>query len=354
MGDLVKQEIRGQYFGRRNMLIGLAGVITTLVAGFLIGFVGFSVIFLIGLAAGVLAIFYFMRIYEPPVQRIFHYKHDFALRPSDWIFSIKSNMSLVIFTVYTTSFNFAVELAAPFYTVYMLKDLGFSYEIFSVIVILGAVARLISFKYWGRLNDKFGSRRILIVTGLFSCVIPFGWMLSTSVWQVALVKIYDGFIFAGFDQVVFNYLLDVTPAGKRPQYIANYNFFAGIGIVFGTMSGAFLAQSLEGTTFFWLAGLQILFFLSFILRAASCTLLVKIKDIQVRQTDIMPVTHVMWRAVAVEPAAGIRHAINYTFRYAFDREAEYVKAIQKRKEKENIMSPFFLQRPSGNKRNEGK
>jgi MFS family permease len=68
-------------------------------------------------------------------------------------------------------------------------------------------------------------------------------MLSTSVWQVALVKIYDGFIFAGFDQVVFNYLLDVTPAGKRPQYIANYNFFAGLGIVFGTMAGAFLAQS---------------------------------------------------------------------------------------------------------------
>ncbi len=337
MGDLVKQEIRGQYFGRRNMLIGLAGVITTLAAGFLIGFLGFSFVFLIGLAAGILAIFYFMRIYEPPVHRIYHYKHEFP-HPRNWTFAIKSNMSLVVFTIYTTSFNFAVELAAPFYTVYMLKDLGFSYEVFSIIVILGAVARLASFKYWGRLNDKFGSKRILIVTGVFSCFIPFGWIFSTTVWQVVLVKIYDGFIFSGFDQVVFNYLLDVTPAGKRPQYIANYNFFAGLGIVFGTMAGAFLVQSLEGTTFFWIAGLQILFLMSFILRAASCTFLVKIKDIQVRQTDIMPVTYVMWRSVAVEPARGIANAINFSFRYAFDREAAYVKSIQKRKQKENIIS----------------
>ena len=56
MGDLVKQENRGRYFGKRNMTVGAAGVLTTLVAGFIVGSFGFAVIFSIGIILTIISI----------------------------------------------------------------------------------------------------------------------------------------------------------------------------------------------------------------------------------------------------------------------------------------------------------
>ena len=331
---LFVRENRGKYFGKRNVIVGASGVITTLVAGFIVGAFGFAVIFSIGLVLTIFSLPIFMRMYEPVSPKVFHYKHDFAFNPKDWIKSVQINARLAIFTLYSTVFNFAVQMAAPFYTVYMLKDLAIGYELFSVMIIAGAATRLISFKYWGYLTDKYGSRKILLVTGVFACFTPFGWMLSSAAWQIFLVKIFDGFIFAGMDQVVFNYLLDATPANKRPQHVANYNFFAGLGIVFGAVTGGLIAESMQNSTFLIFTGLQIVFFSSFIICIGASLLLSRVKEIDIKQTDIMPLRYVFWQTLAVEPASGLKNVVNFTFRSTFDREAEYVKAIRKRQEQQ--------------------
>ena len=314
--------------------MGAAGVAATLVTGIIIGAFGFALIFFIGLVLTIISLPIFMRMYEPPSAKVFHYKHDFAFNPKDWPMAIKVNMRLVVFTLYSTIFNFATDIAAPFYTVYMLKNLSMSYELFSLMIIAGAVARLVSFRYWGRLNDKFGSRKILLVTGVFGCFTPFGWIFASAPWHVLIIKIFDGIIFAGLNQVVFNYLLDATPANKRPQYVANYNFFVGAGIVLGAMTGGLLAESLQSSTFLIFTGLQIVFFASFIIRIGASLLLTRVREIDIKQTDIMPARYVFWQTLAVEPASGLKNAINFTFRSTFDREAEYVKAIRKRQEQQ--------------------
>jgi MFS family permease len=337
MGDLVPLQKRGTYFGRRNTITGLAGVAATLITGLLVVALGFSMIFLIGLVLTLMSIPIFMRMFEPKSQKVYHYRHSFALHPREWAASIRVNMGLAIFTLYMLFFNFAMEITAPFYVVYMLKDLGLGYEIFALMIVIGAVVRIFSYKYWGYFNDKFGSRKILIVTGFFACFIPLGWMLSTNVWHVLIIKILDGFIFAGFDQVVFNYLLDVTPANKRAEYVANNNFLVGIGVIFGALIGGILAQTLHGTTFFWLVGLQILFLIGFLLRLVSLVLLPKIREIDVKQTAVMPVKYVFWKTMAVEPATGIRNALQFTFHYSFDRDAEYVKNVKKLRQREALI-----------------
>ena len=331
MGELVPIERRGSYFGKRNMITGSAGVAITLAAGFMVAAFGFSLIFFIGMVLSLVSIPIFMRMYEPSVKKVFHYRHSFAFHPKEWGMAIRLNMNLVLFTIYLTVFNFAVEIASPYYVVFMLRNLNIGYEAFALVTITGALARIFSYKYWGYFNDKFGSRKILMVTGFFACFTPFGWLLVSSVWQILILKLFDGFVWAGFDQVAFNYLLDVTPAQKRPQYIANHNAFAGIGIILGAALGGFLAQSLEGSVFLWFAGLQIVFLLSFVLRLAASILFLKIREAAVSQKDIMPVRYVMWRTMAVEPANGLKNAINFTFRSSIDRDAEYLKAIRKRR-----------------------
>ncbi len=315
MGDLVPLKVRGHYFGMRNMITGLAGLAATIGSGILVGYYGFSVIIFVAIVLGIISAFFFMRMYEPTFRRVFHYKHEFQFNPRYWRTSLSVNKALVVFTAYLFFMNFAVEIAAPFYTVYMLKDLNIDYFWFAVLTTLGAAIRIFSFKYWGRLNDMFGSRKILIVTGFFSCFTPFLWLFVSNVHQIAAIKIFDGFVWAGLDLVVFNYLLDVTPTNKRPQYIANHNFFAGMGVVFGALTGGLLAELLQGSAFLWFHGLQVVFLISFVLRLATLFVLPKIRETNIKRGDLAPMKYVFMQSMAVEPAHGVKNSIFFTFRY---------------------------------------
>src|SRR3989338_1192054 len=329
MGDLVPLSIRGKYFGMRNMITGVAGISATVVAGIFVAQYGFSMIFLIAVLLSIVSVFYFIRMYEPSFKNIFHYKHAFGFSPGGWKTSLTVNKALVVFTVYLFFMNFAVEIASPFYAVYMLKDLGVSYFWFAVLTVAGAIIRIFSFRYWGRLNDRFGSRKILVVTGFFACFTPLFWLFVSDIWQIALLKMFDGFIWAGADLVVFNYLLDITPANKRPQYVANNNFFAGWGTILGALAGGMLAESLVSARFGWLQGLQILFLISFLLRLAVLSILPKIREIDVKQSALAPIRYVFWQSMAVEPAHGLKNTLFYTFRYPVKVKKELEGSVKK-------------------------
>ncbi|KHO48463.1 MAG: major facilitator superfamily transporter [archaeon GW2011_AR5] len=329
MGDLVPLSIRGKYFGMRNMITGVAGIAATIVAGIMVAEYGFPVIFAAAVLLSIISVFFFIRMYEPQFRGVFHYRHEINLKPREWRRSLSVNKALVIFTVYLFFMNFAVEVASPFYTVYMLKDLNISYFWFAVITVIGALTRIFAFRYWGRLNDKFGSRKILVVTGFFACFTPLFWLFVSNVWQITLLKMFDGFIWAGMDLVVFNYLLDITPANKRPQYVANNNFFAGWGTILGALAGGVLAESLVSAQFGWLTGLQILFLISFLLRLAVLSILPKIREIDVKQTALAPIRYVFWQSMAVEPAHGVKNTLFFTFRYPVKVKQELEGSVKK-------------------------
>lgn len=329
MGDLVPQEQRGRYFGKRNLLTGLAGVAAIVLAGFVVAGVGFPLVFAAGLVLSLISIPIFLRMHEPKTERIYHYRHSITIDPRGWAVAIRLNMKLAVFTLYLTTLYFATEIVGPFYTVYMLRDLAISYEVFALLTIVGALAQIAFFRYWGAINDRYGSRSVLLIVGVLACFTPFLWLFVGNAWHILLVKIFDGFVWGGFNQVAFNYLLDVTPANKRAEYVANHNVFTGAGIIAGTFVGGIMAQNFHGASFGWLAGLQILFLLSFILRLATLALLAKVREPEVRQSEVLPVRYVMWQTMAVEPAAGIKHAVEFSFRYAFDRDAAYDRAVRR-------------------------
>jgi MFS family permease len=314
MADIVSVKIRGRYFGLRNLLLGICGVFATLIAGFLVVPYGFHVIFLFSMAFATMSIVFFMRIKEPPMKRQFHYKYTFSFNPGKWYRSMKLNRNLVVFTSYLFFMNFAMDMAAPFYVVYMLKNLNIGYEWFAVAIVAGILVKAFMNKYWGRLIDKFGSRRILIVCGLLTCFIPFGWMLASNLWQVILVKIYDGLVFSGFELVIFNYLLEVVPEKNSQNYIATHNFTIGFGSVAGNLIGGFLAQAMGSAVFLWMAGLQVLFLGSFLLRLSCFSALMFTKDESKKELKTVSTRYVFWDAVAFGPINAMKKIARFARR----------------------------------------
>lgn len=316
MGDIVPMQIRGIYFGKRNMIMGFCGLIATVLAGIILTEYGFSMILITSIVLGLVSIIFFVLINEPRFKKTYVYKHEISLHPKDIITGIRLNKNFSFFTIYMMFTNFAVEIGSPFVAVYMLQNISVGYEWFAILVAAGALSKTIFYKYWGKLADRHGNRKVMLICGILISFVPFGYMLSSNLAHLFIVGIFNGFAWAGFDNGVFNFLLDITPSNKRPGYVANYTILIGMGAVAGDLVGAYLAQTSDKLFLLGFYGLQVVFLVSFVLRMAVLPMLSKIKEVEVRQTEVAPVRYIIWEAAAIEPAKDIKYAIHYAFRHS--------------------------------------
>lgn len=320
VGDLVPPEKRGHYFGRRNMIVGIAGLATAIIVGSIIGILGFNFIFAISIALGFIAVYFFRRIYESQFTKVYHYSHSISFSPYNLVNAIKINKNFVMLTLFLGLMNFAINVASPFFIVYELRELGIGYGWFTIAIVFNALVALIAQPYWGQLNDRYGDRKMLAVTGILIALTPLIWLFVTTPAGVVLAEGYSGFAMAGFDLVAFNFILAVTPAEKRASYVANHAFFKGLAVVAGAFIGGIAAQQFASSRLFWLTGLQIIFLLSLALRLLSLALIPKLKDAAVRESDVVPVRYILWQAVAVEPVRGLAHTLSYATQYPYKLE----------------------------------
>jgi hypothetical protein len=131
MRDLVPQNQLGSFFSKRMRLATGLGIILSLIAGFYIDYwsdlfpdhelYGYSILFFFGFLAGMLGVYFISTIPEPRMEAI-EKKPKFInliLQP----FRDSNFKNLIMFL---GSWHFAINLAAPFFTVYMLQRLQLS------------------------------------------------------------------------------------------------------------------------------------------------------------------------------------------------------------------------------------
>ncbi|MFH0832964.1 MAG: MFS transporter [Candidatus Aenigmatarchaeota archaeon] len=307
-GDIVPESIRGRYFGKRNFITGLSGLIATMAAGVLV-YYGFPLIFIISVVLGLASLILFARIAEPKTRQAFHYKYSFSFDMKAIKNGILINKELTMFTIFLAFMNFAVNVASPFFAVYQLRDMNVGYLWFGALLSFGALTTIIFQPYWGRLSDRFGNKKIVAANGILVCFVPFLYLFVSSPWHILGVEVFSSFAWSGFDMATFNFMLALTPQGKRSQYIANHRFFIGIGAIAGALLGGIAAESLKNSSFLFWHGLQLIFLLSFVLRVASLAFITKMPGVEKK-----PVEYFLYRSIAIEPVRSITHTV-YTFRF---------------------------------------
>jgi len=316
MGDIVPEKMRGRYFGKRNMTISSVSFFTTLIGGWILGLTnsisGFSMIFLLAFVSGMLSVYYLGKIPDVEYEKPLHKGHKISLHFFDFIKNFREHKNFSTFTIHMALLGFAVNIASPFFIVYMLQNLRIGYEWFAVITAIEILIAIVSQRYWGKLSDKLGDRVVMTVCNILIIFYPFFWLFAKNQYHLMLIGIFSGFAWSGFDLSSFNYLLDVTPPDKRPTYIANYKMLHGISLFLGPLIGGFLAQAFSNVTFLWFSGLQILFLLSFILRGAlSSFTLPRMEEARVKATEILPIRYIFPKVVAIYPARGIIHELQH-------------------------------------------
>ncbi len=289
MGDLVPENKRGFYFAKRQKITGAFGLTAVLIGGFLLDIfktkglilLGFSILFIIASLTRFVSFFFFKKQYSPQFKM--KKRDEFSL------FSfLKRFDNFGKFAVYHALFNFAIMIASPFFAVYMLQDLGFSYTIYTIINMSSVVFSLLFTPLVGKISDKYGNKILLSISTLLFSINPLLWIfIKSPVLLIFIPQVLVGLANAALTISVSNFTYDSTSQKHRAICITYTNILSGIAIFIGSLLGGFLLDTLASANRFFYV-----FLLAALARfLVSLIIITKVKE--TKKVKKLPAVHVI-------------------------------------------------------------
>jgi MFS family permease len=273
--DLVDPTTRGTYFAHRAKVMAVTGFAALCGAGLLLNvaeawdhrWAGFALIFLLAAAARSISVRYLARLDETatPATREAEFHPLVFLRHA-------GGGHLKNFLLFSGLMHVCVLIAGPYFVIYMLRDLHFTYLQYATWLATGVLGQFLTLNRWGRIGDRFGNKKVLLVTGLTVPFLPMLYLFSANFYFVVLVNFLGGIIWAGLSLGLQNYVFDSVRAEDRAKGVAVWNTVNAMGWFVGAMLGGWLATvapsevSLPGLELRLVSNLPVVFFISGALR----------------------------------------------------------------------------------------
>ena len=313
MGDLVPERRRGRYFARRTRNTSISAFIALILAGLVLdsfrqhdlAVYGFITVFGIAALARCVSIYHLTWLVETQKEQVIIGP---TLEGGWWQRAKQSRF--FHFSVYFASMQTAVAIGSPFFAVYMLRDLQFTYVQFMVLSASTVLMQFLTLNAWGRISDRFGNRLILFATGFAIPVIPALWLVSHDFFYLVGVQLTSGLLWAGFSLSAGNFLYDLIAPPRRATYLALHNVLTNIGIFSGAMLGGYLGAhvpkmfTLFGVSHTLHSPLLWVFLISCMARlSVALIFLPRLKE--VRNVIPMTVTKLIFRATRFSALSGL-------------------------------------------------
>jgi MFS family permease len=341
--DLIPESIRGSYMAKRSALATSFGATLGLFAGIGVDIykkhaaeIGiYSIYFFIAGCAGLLGVYFLSRIPEPKMES------NSTTNLSEVILEPFKDTNFLQLLIFLGSWNFAINLAAPFFTVYMLKRLKLSMTLIIAFSVLSQIFNVLSLRLWGLLADRYSNKSVLTETGpLFILTIalwPFTTMPESyflTIPLVILIHILAGISTAGVNLCTGNIALKLAPNGKATSYLAVNALVSGIAATIAPILGGWLGTILDGErlslTLSWMSkeiirwrlptvelmGLDFLFIISLIFGLYSMHRLLAVKEQgEVEERIVSEQIHMEMRKTVrnISNVAGIRDLFYFPY-----------------------------------------
>jgi MFS family permease len=129
--------------------------------------------------------------------------------------------------IFLASWNFAANLAAPFFVVYMLKTVGYSMTTIIVLTTASQLSNLAALGLWGTLIDRFSNKAVLGIAAPLFLMCTLAWSFTGLEWvQPAVffillaIHVLMGIATAGVALASGNIAMKLSPAGQATAYLA--------------------------------------------------------------------------------------------------------------------------------------
>ncbi len=282
MGSLVPEKERGKYFSQRNKAAQFFGIITMIASAIFLDYMkkinsiagetiaytllGFAILFTLAMIIKLYSIILLKNHYEPKLKIT---KKD-QLSLLKFIKSSKHN-PLGRFALFNACFWIAIGISSPFFVVYMLKNLNFSYTWYVLVVISSIIFQIIFLTLMGKISDRFGNIILTKISTTCIALTPLAWAISYFIPGDLIVKLYliffaqliNGIGWAGFSLATNNFVYDSMNQARQGYALAYMNLLLGTGAFIGAIIGTALIK----LNIFSINIIIIVFLISFIARA---------------------------------------------------------------------------------------
>ena len=311
MGDVVDPADRGRYFSNRTRVVMYTMLAATLLAGVIINrwknagspVAGFGFLFGIACLFRFISIFFMRRHYDAPLKKT---QDNAYFSFFDFVRATpRSNFARFTFTV--ALMNGATQIAGPFFAVYMLRDLHWSYLQFTANAAVFLLSQTLFVRWWGSLGDRHGNRAVLAATSCLLPFLPLIWAFSTNYFVLLLAQVFSGATWSGFNLAASNFVYDAVSQEKRARAFSYYNVLNGLfSVAGGVLIGAPLAEFVPAALTLGPAHIQMVsslpavFVISGIVRAfIVAAMLPRFKE--VRSAEPISTVRILWRLGVGQP-----------------------------------------------------
>ncbi|MCF7954497.1 MAG: MFS transporter [Phycisphaerae bacterium] len=269
MRDLIPEKIMGSFFSKRMRIATGVGIAVSILAAVYLDFwkkqfpdqelVAYSILFAVGFFAGMIGLLFLGKTPEIRMPQIEGKQKIFKLLAQP--FRDENFRKLIAFMC---SWNFAVNLAGPFFMVYMLKRLGLSMSFIIGLSIVSQVFNFLFLKIWGKFTDRFSNKSVLAISCPIFMLSILAWTFTTMPEKYILtiplliaIHVVMGMASAGVSLASNNISLKLAPKGQATSYLAANTIInsmaAGIAPILGGkfadfFAGRELAWTLKYTT----------------------------------------------------------------------------------------------------------
>ncbi len=292
MADLVPDVIRGRYFSNRSRICSFITLVFSFAGGAILQiytkdvFTGFAMLFGGATMFRLISLYYLSRMYEPQIIAVPGPRPKLSAMLRELAASNLGRFMMLVALI-----NFSANIASPFFSVYMLRDLQFSYIAYITSTSFAAVSSLVFVPFWGRRADRGGNLKVIQITCWLLPIVPLVWLASSNFFYILAAQVLSGFTWSGFQLASTNFLYDSTRSEYRTRYIAMFNAVAGLSVCFGALIGGFIAPHLPDLLGY---NLKTLFTISGVARGISVLVLLR-TIAEVRKVPAMKTVDFLFR-----------------------------------------------------------
>lgn len=318
MGQLVPDQIRGRFFGRRSRIAMLTSFITFLTGGVLLTFfesialtwLGFFILFIVAVAGRSASTSLLYKMHDDHTQPTLGERHSLA-QSFKHLYLLWDDKDFRRYSFFMAGMQCFVALSGPFFAVYMLRDLNFSYLQFTMSTGSSILMQFILLPLWGKICDRKGNRYVMAIGVTVIPLLPALWLFSDNFYYIICVQMLGGAAWSGFTLASANYLYDQKPRHIHfASYSAIHSSLSALAICVGALSGGYIINWLPESISF--AGIfiqidrpiAIIFILSSILRGSIAIWYIP-KAPELRVANRGRVRDLMIRVARFTPISGV-------------------------------------------------
>ncbi|MDA0746703.1 MAG: MFS transporter [bacterium] len=250
---LVPTNLFGQFFSRRLAYGTALALVLTLSGGYFVDWwkiqfpemalYGYSLLFLLGLLFGLVELIAIARLPEPHMDR------NPGISLSDMIALPVKDANFRNLLAFIAVWNFAVNMAAPFFIIYMLKRIGLSLFMVTVLATTSQLTYILFLRIWGRLGDRYSNKSVLSISCPLFLLAILAWDFTTmpenyflTIPLLFLIHILSGMSTAGVNLASGNIALKLSPHGTAHAYMTVFGLAGAATGAIAPLAGGLIAD----------------------------------------------------------------------------------------------------------------